>query len=180
MCCLTEKCNKCSLIKDISSFKKDVRFKNGIQKVCKTCINIYQKKIKRQKGTPDKNKNAPIFIDGIKYKPCSKCGFIKDIRLFGVHKKQKYGVSPSCKDCDKEMNRIRDYRYVKNNPDKCRLIKNKCARKRNKKSVETIDDRYVDNALRKRGFKKEHITKELMEIQRLIIKTNRLCKTLQN
>jgi hypothetical protein len=48
--------------------------------------------------------------------------------------------------------------------------------------ADTLHDAYMKQHLRKLGYKKEEITKypELIETQRLIIKTKRLCKTSQN
>jgi len=36
-------CNQCKIDKDISEFHKKVQNKNGISKVCKTCVNTYHK-----------------------------------------------------------------------------------------------------------------------------------------
>lgn len=46
-----------------------------------------------------------------------------------------------------------------------------------KKAREQLEDSYIIHSLRVNGFK--NITKEIIEIQRLILKNKRLCKTLQ-
>lgn len=70
-----------------------------------------------------------------------------------------------------ECNRKRSL-WRKNNPEKVREEKNKI--------TETLKGSYVKRGLIKQGFPKDQITTELIEVQRLIIKTKRLCKTLQN
>lgn len=45
------------------------------------------------------------------------------------------------------------------------------------KSRDDLDDAYIKHTLRVKGFKKT--TKEIIELQRLILKNKRLCKTLQ-
>lgn len=69
--------------------------------------------------------------------------------------------------------------YDENNKPKLKVWQ----KKSHKKMVETITDGYAVKILvGKRGFKKEQITNnpELIKIQKLIIKTKRLCKTSQN
>ena len=52
--------------------------------------------------------------------------------------------------------------------------------KRAHKYVDELADCYVKRNLANKGFDRELITDDIIETQRLIIKTKRLCKTLQN
>ena len=136
---------------------------------------------------------------------CKKCGETKDISLFPKHKKCVKGVRNECKKCTNliavflsksrprkntaERKEWRKEYYLKN---KSALINKafawaesnkekrlECQKKVNNRASETLADRYVKKALREKGFKTNQITPELIEVQRLIIKTKRLCKTSQ-
>ena len=51
---------------------------------------------------------------------------------------------------------------------------------RRAKSIAELKDGYVEEMLRRQGFKKEQITPELMELKRITLKTTRLCRQLKN
>ncbi len=62
----------------------------------------------------------------------------------------------------------------KNNPNKSRIKANK--------QVELLNNNYITSKLKRKGFKLNEIkdNPEIIEVQRILIKTKRLCKTLQN
>lgn len=73
--------------------------------------------------------------------------------------------------------------WANNNAEKLREKKKQWAdnnteklRELSKKKREILLDTYVKSRLRRNGFPKEAITPELIEVQRLIIKTKRLTK----
>ena len=127
-------------------------------------------------------------------KKCKKCLEVKAIISFVKNKNCKYGREGICRICHNKVvkerpttkaNKKRDYDnnierikiYNSNNKEKMYLY----GKKREQFRRDEITDRYAKKILReKRGFKKEQITPELIEVQRLIIKTKRLCKTLQS
>ena len=51
---------------------------------------------------------------------------------------------------------------------------------RRAKSIAELKDGYVEEMLRRQGFKKEQITPELIELKRITLKTTRLCRQLKN
>jgi len=51
-------------------------------------------------------------------KKCTKCGEVKDLSMFYKHKLSKYGVTSSCKKCCNE----KSIQYIKNNPEKRKVI----------------------------------------------------------
>jgi uncharacterized Zn finger protein (UPF0148 family) len=126
---------------------------------------------------------------------CIKCGETKNISLFSKDKRIKKGISNICKICTNiyykkysEINRERlrenHKKFISKNPEankiykkKYRVIQSDAERDYLKKSIETLKDFYIKRALKAKGFEKEQITTELIEVQRIIIKTKRLCKT---
>ena len=51
---------------------------------------------------------------------------------------------------------------------------------RRAKSIAELKDVYVEEMLRRQGFKNEQITPELIELKRITLKTTRLCRQLKN
>jgi hypothetical protein len=137
-------------------------------------------------------------------KTCSKCGDVKKSYDFYNNKQAKDGKTIHCKLCmDKYKNE-----WQKNNPKKCSEMASKwnknnpnlrktylskfrsrsdydeknriSSSKSSKLATEELKDNYVKSTLLKLGFNKKDISNELIETQRIIIKTKRLCKTSQN
>jgi hypothetical protein len=137
-------------------------------------------------------------------KICSNCSIEKTIDLFENRKESADGKNNQCKLCkaykakiyrekNKEKIKILNIEWRKKNPEKTKNIyksyknknKEKIKIKRyefNNKSISNLSNNYVIKNLIQRGLSIEQIkeNKELIEVQRLIIKTKRLCKTLQN
>ena len=128
---------------------------------------------------------------------CIKCNETKDISLFVKDNRIKKGISNMCKICrhtyykkyfkeNKEVISENHKKFIAKNPEcdrkykkKYRLIHSDIERDYFKKSVEKLKDFYIKRNLKSKGFTKEQITPELIEVQRIIIKTKRLCKTLK-
>jgi hypothetical protein len=137
-------------------------------------------------------------------KICSNCSIEKTIDLFENRKESADGKNNQCKLCkaykakiyrekNKEKIKILNIEWRIKNPEKTKNIyksyknknKEKIKIKRyefNNKSISNLSNNYVIKNLIQRGLSIEQIkeNKELIEVQRLIIKTKRLCKTLQN
>jgi hypothetical protein len=93
---------------------------------------------------------------------------------------------------NKKKIKITYYEYYQLNKEKinktCKIYRdenidyiNKRAKKINNQRAGKLMDIYIINQLLKQGFTKDEIksNSELIEVKRLIIKTKRLCKTLQ-
>lgn len=118
-------------------------------------------------------------------KTCNICHETKPIESFGIGKRYKHGIRPNCKEClntnaqikrkeNPEVNRKYWERYRKSEKGKA-LNRKKLTKRR-----QVLDRHYVKEVLKKCGIPEEIITKELIEVKRMIIKTKRLCKTLQS
>jgi hypothetical protein len=129
--------------------------------------------------------NQPLIV-------CQKCNVPKIKEQFLVHHKTAGFPSTDihCKDCRNEYNRLQ---YAKNKEK--RKVQNIESRKlhskkyketsniRMKKYTKNLTDDYLVNLIyRGTNLKSSEIKQlpELIEIKRLIIKTKRLCKTLQH
>jgi hypothetical protein len=129
------------------------------------------------------------------FKNCNKCQLKKTSEDFYKSKLGKYGLRSICKICshiqNKKYAKVNRRNYYLRNIEKHKEKNKKYAqlnylKEKNRKvivdtnSVKNVNDRYVKRQLKIKGFISEAITPELIEVQRLIIKTKRLCKTLQN
>ena len=79
---------------------------------------------------------------------------------------------------NREKEELTRRKYRKNNPEKVKAYEKKCKTKQ----VFELRNAYIRATLIRRGFTNEQIQHypELIETKRLIIKTHRLCKTLQS
>ena len=130
-------------------------------------------------------------------KRCSKCGIEKSLDCFNKDKRKKDGVRYCCKDCRKALNKKRydanpelakakSKAWYDANPDLAKQISKKYRQYNTekvkaaaKKVNEDLHDWILKQHLKSQGFPPEAITQELIEVKRIIIKTKRLCKTLQ-
>lgn len=114
-------CTKCNSIKPITEFNKNSRRKDGLNGICKECIN--NQKVAWIKEWKEKRENNEIEpIDSIK---CVKCGTIKKLECFDHDSRQRNGYMNICKDCRKtnynlhsDEYRQRTNQWRKNNPEK--------------------------------------------------------------
>jgi hypothetical protein len=143
----------------------------------------------------------------IKLKKCGTCNEKKLLDCFFTHKRTKDGKYYQCKDCyklytkserfklyckeyqktEKRKEYIKKYtksdvflQYQKDYNKKPHIMaKNRLSDKRQK--LDLIPS-YLKAKLKQKGFTNEQIKNnpEILEVQKLIIKTKRLCKTSQN
>ena len=133
-------------------------------------------------------------------KTCTKCKIIKSINNYSKYKykpkkdgTQKTAIRAHCNDCKNEMtknwfNNNKGYKkqWRKENPNKVKQENKKRQNKHNKwhqKERDKLKDSYVVKLITKRSsLTAETVRKhpELIEVKKIIIKTKRLCKTLQN
>ena len=172
-------CNCCRIEKNIDLFKNRKDSIDGKRNECKMCSaeknKIWKKqnpeivkknnKIYRQKHREQINKRAVIYY----HKPYAKIWKKKN------PEKAKEIVNRWKK---KNIDKVRkwDIDWKSKNPDKVK----KTRHKHTANSINNADKEYITRQLTKKGFLKNDITEELINVQQIIIKTKRLCKTLQN
>lgn len=124
-------------------------------------------------------------------KKCTKCGEIKELCQYHLHKLGKHGRHPSCKACIKkyisanmDMAKVRTDRWRSKNKEKVTEIarvwrsKNRNAMNANqKKYILANSDGYIGTQLKKTGV---FVNKETIELKRVIMQLNKLtlCKPL--
>jgi hypothetical protein len=142
-------------------------------------------------------------------KICSKCGLEKNESEYYKKKSCKNGIMNMCKSCfsinQKRPQRLNaQKKYYENNKKKCldaykkwatdnpeKVNKNwktyRDSHKKNRldsalKARVEMKDWYIKQSLRAKGFTDEIMKQNnnILSVQKIIIKTKRLCKTLQN
>jgi len=102
-----------------------------------------------------------------------------------VKDRKRYHSGDKCKRTElmkiyriKNIDKIKDkkIKYYNTNRDSIRLK----ASEDQKYNVSILSDKYIKHRLAILGIPKEPITPELIELERIIIKTKRLCRTLKN
>jgi|SRR5690554_5549578 len=104
-------------------------------------------------------------------KACRKCNNINS-KVWA----KKWRENPNNKEKIAEYRKNKDYKQY----ESYRRNKKIQRAKAKIKDRAILHRRYIYTQLRNKGFKAEDITPELIDTQRLIIKTKRLCKTLKN
>jgi hypothetical protein len=128
-------------------------------------------------------------------KVCSKCGVEKGEEDFPKDRRVKSGLAARCKTCDLSYYYRNKERYLQVRKEYAsgnKLIVNKVKRKwahRNKEKIiqkerklrNSLSNCYINNKLKRKGFTNEMLNKnpEIVQFQRIIIKTKRLCQKLQ-
>ena len=107
--CQTKTCAKCNEVKDLSSFGKNNRAKNGLQNRCKKCIS--------EQAVKNKSKRAPNVKPEEGYKICSRCSVEKHVDEFYLNSNLSMGVHSECIKCTKE----KVSNWYKENPEKVKL-----------------------------------------------------------
>jgi hypothetical protein len=151
-------CRKCLKQKEKSLFVKNSKLKNGIDSICKECKNS-----KKYHNNPKQKESSKKALG--KYRKTDK---YKKYHI-EYHKTEKY----------KTKSRIRNRKYQQELHKK----NSEYSTKKAKKQCDLLNDGYVINRLsRKTKLKAKELRQypELISIQRMIIKTKRLCKTLEN
>jgi hypothetical protein len=194
-------CRKCNNPKPKESFL--IHHRSGgfpsIGKWCKDCkreqsrlyyannpvkLNIqYNESKKRHNEKCSTIKNTLIT--------CKKCGITQSMTEFlTYHKTDRFpSIRIYCRNCMNELVKG----FYENNKDKIRIrikeirnqnreLYNSTQKERVKRLRKGLPEYYIKQQLRSKGFTKQQIidNPEIIEVQRLMIKTKRLCKTLQN
>lgn len=148
-------CGSCGIEKDISNFSKNKSKGDGHNSTCRDCHRIHSKK----------------WYDNNKEK-CST----SSLAWYYRNKEHviKRGAQWAKNNHDKISNSMRRYylRHSENQKNKSKITGPKARRE--------LQNNYVKAKLKAKGFTDEQITPELIEVQRLILKTKRLCKTLKS
>ena len=165
-------CSKCGETKELELFVKCKKCKDGTTNVCLSCRKENYKeyliknseRIKRQKKEWAINNPESIKSAQTKFRQNNpeKCAELQ--KTWRQNNPEKY----------KEHKK----KYRKKNPEWNKVQK----RKNYMKSIENLSDRYLKARLKANGFENEIINTrpELIELEKIIIKTKRLCKTSKN
>ena len=159
-------CKKCNETKDINLFVKNKKLIKGVCNTCNKCkyemskkynVNILKVKV-NQKKYRDKNiEKINIYNNHYYYNNILKV----------KKRKKEYYLNNSDKFLDNSK------KYYSQNKEKCK----EQSSIKNKEQTSELKIPYLITILKAKGFNKEQITAELIEVQRIIIKTKRLCKT---
>lgn len=154
----SKKCSKCGKVKDVGEFYNKKSRKDGKSSHCKCCSS--ESVMKWRKNNPEK-----VYESELKWRKSNPEKVKKSKLKWDRTNKEK-------KKCTYE-------KWRKSNIEKLNE-KNTIWRKNNPGKVIDYDFYYIQ-LLKDSGFTTEQINEnpELIEIKKLIIKTKRLCKTLQ-
>ena len=160
-------CGKCKVNKSVYDFYKNKSRKSGIASSCKVCDN---------KNHFDYYHKNPEMIK-------ERCSIYyhknaKKISDYGIN----YRINNSEKMKERDANRyINNTESIKKNNLKYRNNNKEKIYKQLKMVREGLPDHYVKSRLRQHGYPQELINNpEFIEVKRLIIKTQRLCRTSRN
>jgi len=110
-------CTKCLQSKDITSFTKRVRSKDGLDMWCKTC-----------KSNHEKTRNYAPNYHGTK--TCTSCLIEKPKVDFGIDKRKQGGIDTRCFSCNVKRSYAtgikRKYSITKEQVDQMKLKQNNC------------------------------------------------------
>ena len=145
-------CTKCGIEKRESEFGKNKKGKGGLRSYCKKCKNDIGKRYRTLNS-------SSIHVQQKLYRERNK-SFISAIQA--LYRKENK---------DKLSTRKKDWR--KNNPKKLLA--------QGKRERDNLSIRYIKHQLRGKGYNTETLNKhhELIELQRIIIKTKRLWRKSQ-
>ena len=151
----SKRCTKCDEDKSLEHYSKHLKCRLGISNICKIC--------QREKTKQWRIENPE------KLKKLSKTYSIKHKDKLKAKRAERYAQNPEKLKLRAEKWRIANFEH---------FMQASKEGKRNRRKF--LADSYIRDRLIQNGFPKEQITPELIEVQRLIIKTKRLCKTSQN
>ena len=134
-----KKCLKCNQVKEFSDFRKKTRNSDGLDRWCRDCMKIDDKRIYESKLLENRIKNYDrkkkqrekkyeFVIDFLKKNPCIDCGESNPIVLEFDHKQNKnMNISELIKDSSLEK--------LINEIEKCEVRCANCHRKRTAKDL---------------------------------------------
>lgn len=162
----TKLCKKCNEIKGFERFTKNKNCVNGITSVCLDCKNKTQFSFRYSNRDSFNNKakkyNQNFKIKNPNYNKNYSKNNLEKFREYNKKYREKYP----------EKIKARELKYRLDHIDELK--------EKSKKNRDDLADSYIKNHLKKKGFVKNHITTELIELQIVIIKTKRLCRQLKN
>ena len=97
-------------------------------------------------------------------KKCPKCNELKPLTEFHKNKNKASGYNSCCKGCSKKRIRVKNHEY---NKLKAKIEK------------EILSNHYIITNLKNKGFDKNTITPDLIQMQRLLITLKRNINELQ-
>jgi len=148
-------CSFCSLEKEYYLFVKEKRNKDGIGNKCLSCKN--------------EKRNLERAINPIKIRQKEKDYKSKNKDKVSEWRKKCVAKNPDLYKSHRKKYTEKNHSLILKRSKDCAII-----------AKNELKDSYIKSDLVKLGFKKEQITKELIELKRVIIKTKRLCKILMN
>jgi len=180
-----KKCCVCGIHKNTTDFYEDKKHKNRLHKCCKKCDTVKKCSIcGKIKKLSEFGKSATC-INGIRSN-CKKCDSIR------VAKYRKKKIKEQSKLASLEHEKKYRKEYYKKNKNEIRVhLKNwavenpekvKAGKRRDDLKQRTVlSDRYIKRMLCNRSnLKSRDIPQSLVELQREIIKTQRLIKSMSN
>ena len=168
-----KKCSTCKREKSLDCFHNHKREKDGKQYQCKDCKKLISKNYKKSIAYKEYQK---------RYKQTENCkNYQKKYAEKNKEKIKEYYKTEKHKEKIKQYQQSEKYKQYKKVYDKKDIIKEN-RKIRVTKDIVNLTDYYLNSRLRSKGFSLEQIKNnpEILEVQKLIIKTKRLCKTLQN
>jgi hypothetical protein len=159
-------CRVCKETKDFSLFPKREDSKDGYKSECKQC-GLKRLENWRKQNLEKAKESQKKYVKENREKITS---YQLKWQKGNIEKSRQYAKNWREKHPDKAKEKWK--RYKKKYPEKVKIQK--------QKSRQELQHSYIKGQLLNKGFKSESITPELIEVQTLIIKTKRLCKTLQS
>jgi len=190
-------CKKCNETKDVSLFVKNKRLKKGVENICNKCKSEYYNVYFKKNYETLKNKNK----ERCKKYRVENAEKLKEYNIKNSSIKKEYDKKRRLEFNEKIKLQEKEYRLKNNEAIKDRkkeyyfvkrayiIEKSKNYYSTNSTSIlfnskiilqndiDFLNDSYVKKLLTNKGFERKKITPELIEIQRIITKTKRLCKT---
>jgi|688.fasta_scaffold1186193_2 hypothetical protein len=166
-------CRTCDQSKPLDSFHNSKREKDGKQSCCKECKRIVAKNYRSSIVYKEYQKKYRQTDSYKKYQ--------KKYAKINKEQSKDYHKQYHKTDKFKQYQQSEKYKKYKKLYDQKDIVKENRKIRITKDTV-NLKEYYLKNKLKQKGFTNEQIKNnpELLEIQKLIIKTIRLCKTSQN
>ena len=165
-------CKKCRERKIWGEFCKNWKSHSGRSSICKKCFSahiIAGRKKKNKESYYMRNRDSIVAKRKIRYALIK--GNLEEYNKMRLEQKERTFKS-------KQTRKV----YLKKYNEINRIELLKKSKIRSKLVVENLEDYYIIGQLRRKGFSHEQILSNtyLIEFQRTLILTKRLCKTLKN
>lgn len=158
-----KRCCTCKQELAISNFSKNRSAKDGLNKVCKSCVSDKNKRYRKE--------NTELLRARNKIWSNNNKAAIKNKNKNWYDKGGKEYLHNYRKKHREDLN-TKHKAWQKKNPEKLKAY--------SKKTIQTLSDGYMVRHIMKSGISKEKITPDLIKATRVILKLKRLIKTKQN